>query len=125
TDAGGTWSLLAGVPSVLVAAVSLDPTNWATVHAGSGAGVLRSTDGGASWAPAGTGLASGLVSAVAVDRLTPSTLYAGLQGGGVFKSIDSASTWAWSNTGLTTEFVLALALDPSAPARLYAATPAG
>jgi len=46
------------------------------------------------------------VFALAIDPVTPSTLYAGLEGGarggGVFKSVDGGNTWSEADTGLPT-----------------------
>ena len=41
------------------------------------------------------------VYALAIDPLTPTTLYAGTYGGGVFKSTDGGASWSAVNTGLT------------------------
>ena len=57
---------------------------------------------------------------LAVDPVTPGTLYAGMNGGGVFKSTDSGVTWDESNGGLTYTGVLGLAIDPLMPSTLYA-----
>ncbi|SRR6266487_427784 len=53
------------------------------------------------------------ITALAVDPLTPTTLYAGTQGGGVFKSTDGGTSW--SPTGLTNAIVSALAINPQSP----------
>jgi hypothetical protein len=45
-----------------------------------------------------------IVTALAVDPSTPTTLYAGI-GGGVFKSTDGGRSWSAANTGLTTTFI--------------------
>src|SRR6266568_1141280 len=37
-----------------------------------------------------------MITALAVDPLTPTTLYAGTQGGGVFNSTDGGTSWAMS-----------------------------
>ncbi len=46
-----------------------------------------------------TGLTDLFVNAVAVDPMTPTTLYAGASG--VFKSADGGGSWTASNSGLT------------------------
>src|SRR6266705_1993169 len=63
---------------------------------------------------------SGDVTAVAIDAVTPTTLYAGTPHDGVFKSIDGGSTWR--RTGLADIYVGALAIDPTTPGTVYAAT---
>ena len=64
----------------------------------------------------------GHIVALAIDPLTPSTLYAGTegQGGGVFRSTDSGATW--TITGLPGWSVPALGIDPLTPSTPYAGT---
>jgi hypothetical protein len=66
-----------------------------------------------------------LVSSLAIDPLTRTTLYAGTQGGGVYKSSNSGGNWAQVNTGISNLFVLAVAIDPLSPTTLYAGTGGG
>ena len=84
--------------------------------------MFKSTDGGGTWGAVNTGLtASVYVAALAIDPVTPSTLYAGTDGGGVFKSTDGGGTWSAVNTGLPDDAVVyALAIDPTTPSTLYA-----
>jgi hypothetical protein len=66
------------------------------------------------------------VEALAIDPLTPTTLYAATRGFGVFKSTDGGASWSAANTGLPPfRFVQALALDPLTPTTLYAGTGGG
>jgi hypothetical protein len=56
-----TWSAAAGsagnaIPQVPVSGFIVDPTNSNALYAGTDIGVYTSTDGGANWAPFGTGL---------------------------------------------------------------------
>ena len=67
----------------------------------------------------------GDVRALAIDPITPRTLYAGTYGGGVFKSTDAGATWSAANTGLDSTGVTALAIDPNTPSTLYAGTGGG
>src|SRR6266542_871826 len=55
--------------------------------------LLRSADGGATWAPAGAGLPGRKVWALVPDPHTPGALYAGLGGGHLFRSADGGATW--------------------------------
>ncbi|MEP6818332.1 MAG: hypothetical protein ABJA18_02290, partial [bacterium] len=45
-----------GIPQVPVSALAIDPQNSNILYAGTDIGVYQSTDGGANWAPYGTGL---------------------------------------------------------------------
>src|SRR4030095_349084 len=70
TDGGGTW-VPTGMPPVSLGVVALapassvvgDPSTQRTVYAATGAGVWKSTDGGASFTQVGT-VASGLTDQV-------------------------------------------------------------
>src|SRR5881296_269434 len=62
----------------------------------------------------------GDIIALAIDPLTPTTLYAATDGGGLYKTTDGGASW--NATGLTNISVLALAIDPLTPTTLYAGT---
>ncbi len=64
----------------------------------------------------------GSITALAIDPVTPSILYAGTDGGGVFKSANGGDNWIAVNTGLINNQVRALAIDPVTPSTLYAGT---
>ena len=63
-----------------------------------------------------------LVRALAVDPLSPLTVYAGSNGTGIFKSINGGISWASINTGLANLQVNALAITPQVPTTVYAGT---
>jgi uncharacterized repeat protein (TIGR02543 family) len=73
-----------------------------------------------------TGLPHVYVWCLAIDPLTPTTLYAGTwivgTQGGVFRSTDSGGHWTAVNTGITGMTVYSLAIDPLTPSTLYAGT---
>src|SRR2546427_1768520 len=71
------------------------------------------------------GPGGGSIGTLAIDPVTPSTLYAGAYSGGVFKSTDGGGIWAAVNIGLTNLNVFSLAIDPQTPATLYAGTDGG
>jgi hypothetical protein len=75
-------------------------------------------------APAHAWHGTGRISALGIDPLTPTTLYAAICDRGLFTSADGGATWTTS--GLTDVYVWALAIDPQRPTTLYAgATPHG
>jgi photosystem II stability/assembly factor-like uncharacterized protein len=56
-DPSPTWTPASnGIPAVPVSSLVVDPQNSNTIFAGTDIGVYQSTDGGANWAPYGTGL---------------------------------------------------------------------
>jgi hypothetical protein len=80
-----------------VRALVLDPITPGTVFAAiEGQGVLKSTDGAATWTDVSAGLEP--VRALAIDPITPAVLYAATVSG-VFKSTDGGESW--NPTGLT------------------------
>ena len=81
-DAGSGWTLSSSqLQDVRVSAVAIDPRNPTTLYAGTLLqGILRSTDGGASWLPFNSGLTTSSVYALALDR-TGTRLHAGTDHG--------------------------------------------
>ncbi|KAF0218425.1 MAG: hypothetical protein FD174_2886 [Geobacteraceae bacterium] len=67
----------------------------------------------------------GVVLSLAIDPVSPSTVYAGTDGNGVFKSTDSGGSWSPANAGIPNQTVYSLAMDPASPATLYAGTNGG
>ena len=56
-DPSPTWTPASnGIPTVPISSLVVDPQNSNTLFAGTDIGVYQSTDGGANWAPYGTGL---------------------------------------------------------------------
>ncbi len=97
TDAGASWiPTNAGLPGAFfsqfgsMTSFAIDPSNPARVYAGTsqsgpGKGIIRSTDGGASWNAFNTGLLDTRYPVVSLDPNNPSTLYAGTLGLSVFR----------------------------------------
>ncbi|HEX2979599.1 MAG TPA: TIR domain-containing protein [Anaerolineaceae bacterium] len=133
-DDGQTWQAQ-GKPegiygSDLRLVVSQGENPQLYVHA-PGTGIMRSTDGGQNWQFVNAGLpedsdGQAHVYSVAVDPLSPLTLYAGTgspsgMGQGVYKSLDGGQTWAPSNQGMIDYGIPSLAIDPLQPQTVYAA----
>lgn len=128
TDGGGSWDAFptSSFAVFCIAKVAVDPFDSARLYAGlerggtCGGGVLLSTDGGSTWTP--TDAPEIKVSAIALDPVTPDTVYIGsYYPGGVFKSTDGGATWAASDVPASA-YVTAIAIDPLHPATVYAAT---
>ena len=124
-----------------VRALAIDPQNPATLYAGTGRGLFKSQDGGASWNAAGAGLPTHTVSTEtpAINRLVidpqhGNTIYAVGDyysdiGGGilvfttrVFKTTDAGANWnalTVPSSGPTNS-ISTLVIDPQKPTTLYA-----
>ena len=125
-DAAASWTRVPGLPATIFDAVVFDPANSLTVYAVStDAGVFRSADGGASWAPVNAGLSGAAPRTLAFDPFSPSTIYLGTIQKGIYRSFNGGLTWTAMNNGLDNLHVLALAFDPSAPGTIYAGTANG
>ena len=119
TDGGSTWNV--SKANTRVFTIAIDPTTPTTLYAGtsSGAGVLKSTNGGVTWSAVGVINGSNNVRALAVDPGTSGTLYAATAGG-VFKTTADEPGWSASLTGADMQ---ALAINPVNSGTLYAGTP--
>lgn len=116
TNGGDSWQPLTdGQPSLAAAAITLDPNNPDVVYVGTGeptpgldnyygAGILKSTDGGATWAHLGADVFTGLgIAKIIVDPNNANTVFvaasrAGVDGSvlpprGIFRSLDGGRSW--------------------------------
>jgi photosystem II stability/assembly factor-like uncharacterized protein len=142
---GGAWQRTGeGIGRVNVYASAIDPRDPDNVYMGTGRGVFKSTDGGASWhellASPGTESRAPdqstahrcgaiprrdcppTVSALAVDPHDPRIVYAIASEHGLFKSPDGGNHWQLLGRifGATSD-TAALALDPRNPETVWAA----
>ncbi len=143
-DAGATWtSLTDDLPSLATGAIAYAPSDPQVVYVGSGeaafsadsyhgAGLFKSTDGGATWSVLATEtFAETSFSDLKVDPASPQVLLAATSRGiagrgpggpperpprGVFRSTDGGATWTQRLDGNATD----LEPDPTNFARMYA-----
>ncbi|MEO8432265.1 MAG: hypothetical protein ABI592_12200 [Acidobacteriota bacterium] len=131
SDGADAWTESSvGLTNFAVPSLVIDPSNHSTIYAGTvsvvgngpptGSGVYRSTNGGASWAPANTGIQGAGVTALATT-FTGGTVYAGT-GAGVFRTSNGGASWSGVNEGLSEEVVDSVAVDPRSPGVVYAGT---
>jgi photosystem II stability/assembly factor-like uncharacterized protein len=118
----GSWtSLLDGGP---VWALAAHPTRRGWLFAGTKTnGILRSTDGGATWQPASRGLENAWVRSFAVDPAEPGVILAGVEGSplSLYKSTDGGNSWRPAGAGFLPPNIVSLAFDPRRPRTIYAA----
>lgn len=93
-DGGATWTVLTDdLSTLLVYALTIDPTNASIYYWGSSSGtIFRSTDAGATWTLlADTG--NGNVNKILIDPTNTNKMYCSVEGGGIYKSIDAGVNW--------------------------------
>src|SRR5262245_32277337 len=99
-----------------VGSLAIDPRQSRVIYAGSGVGVIKTSDGGATWSNASNGLGRPVVLDVVLDPTRSRTVYVATEAG-VFKSIDGADSWT---RRFSRHDVVQLAVQPSNPRVLYA-----
>ena len=127
-DDGATWidpdSLNATLTNRFVRPLIAWPGQSGHLLVGAGDGVWESTDGGAHWAPKGSGLPFPFsVRSLALAPGVPA-IYAGSDTAGVYR-VNGTGVWAQKNVGLKGLFVHALVVDAAIATTVYAATDSG
>ena len=117
-DGGATWrEEIVAFSTFTVNSIVFDPFSSTTLYAGvgrpgsSGGGVFKTTNAGASWTFASTGLPDATVQVLAIDP--NGKLYAGTASNGVYRSGDGGASWIAANGGLSSPTVFALAAGPN------------
>ncbi len=128
-DAGGNFQRIAGeiIQSPVLSVVS-SPGHPERMYAGTYRhGILISTDGGASWNPAGDIFHERLsVTGIDIDPQNDQNVFARVLFERIYKSTDGGNTWhaVWSGMPDTAE-VETMSIAPSDPTRMYAGTDKG
>jgi uncharacterized protein (TIGR03437 family) len=153
TDGGNSWGgNWGGIFNMGVYhSLAIDPLNTSTIYGGyngangsvSDAGIVKTSDGGVTWQrvlpdqPSDSLDVKSDIAKLAIDPVTPSTIYAGVNINlrllnvirssarlkpGLYKSVDNGVNWSQKTNGLPNAGITALAIDPQNPSRLYAAS---
>lgn len=126
-DGGRSWRRVGPkYPWFRVNRLAFQPGTPSVIYAGLVRGVYRSSDGGATWEPAG--LRRGFVTALAADPKRAQTLYAGTYEeeepdtvtGGVYKTTNGGASWR--RTQGVRDAIDAIAIDPHNAGVVYAHT---
>jgi photosystem II stability/assembly factor-like uncharacterized protein len=128
-DGGASWTAInAGLEDVIfVESLAIDPIDPDVIYAGTQAclegfchiaGVFKTTDGGASWGGANSGLPVGdgfsFIGSLVIDPQHPNVVYAA-SNDGIFKTVDAGVSWNRLRAG-----GIAVAIDPRNLNTLYA-----
>ena len=90
--ADGEWSVEVALSKQDVRCLAADPLNTDVIYAGTqGNGVLRSTDRGQTWQPAG--LSGHIIKAIAISPIDRNAIYVGTKPALIFASYDGGNTW--------------------------------
>lgn len=126
TDSGQSWyPLMQYENSLSIGALAIDPVNPNTLYAGTGEptwwpgyegiGVLKSTDGGNTWALTGP-IGNGHIARITVDPVNTHIVYCAGFPGGLYRTDNGGTSWTQIRAGDVTDF----ALNPLSPNILYA-----
>ncbi len=134
SSGGWTW-IGPGNIGGRVRSILIDPGNPDNMWTGSvSGGIWKTTDGGANWSPVNDFMASLAIGSMAMDKDTPTTMYAGTgegffikqiyPGAGIFRTTDGGATWTQIPTTANENFlwVNRMALHPANPSVMLAAT---
>src|SRR5712671_3423277 len=133
TDGGASWTALTDAQcSTAMGSIVIDPSNPLIVYAGTGeenftadsyygCGVLKSSDGGASWTQMGAAVfattsGGARIGKIAVHPTITSTLLVA-SGFGLYRSTDGGLNFTQVLAGIATDVVI----DPASPSTMYAA----
>jgi photosystem II stability/assembly factor-like uncharacterized protein len=137
-DSGTTWAAINGKfssePNKLgnvsdfsnMTCFAINPKSPSTMFAGTSEGLFRTVDGGTTWTACGTIPAQTTqpcVISIAIDPITPTTLYVSTNGHGVFRSVNNGGSWKDINSDLTrNQICWQIAVDPKTPTTVYTVT---
>jgi len=110
-----------------VTQIVVDPSDSKTLYSLTtyAIGVMKSTDGGDTWAQINQGIRSYSLYQLAIHPKDPKVLYLGAGGAGLYKTTDGGATWNEMNDGLQNTDIGNLVLHPNDPEIVYVVTSTG
>jgi photosystem II stability/assembly factor-like uncharacterized protein len=112
----GAWRPVGPAPPAIEASIAIDSATRTVFIASLGGGILKSKDGGQTFAPANQGLDSLVVASLAMAQNDPNLIYAGT-GAGIYKTVNGGASWSATGSDL---LPLSLIIDPTNANILYA-----
>jgi photosystem II stability/assembly factor-like uncharacterized protein len=126
-DGGTTWSrtIDSSLVEPMTFAVKVNPINPNILYASvSGCGVIKSVDGGISWQNMLKGFGNVLSLTLAIDPVTPDTVYLGTDDG-VLMTENGGLNWQYINDGLFNAPITSITLDAINHKLVYVGTEGG
>lgn len=98
SDGGKSWEAIRNIPKsedrANITSIAIDPSDPNVMYAtGHGVGVVKSTDGGQTWATASSGLGGMSTEGFAIDAKDRNRLYVWVLGTGLYRSNDAGASW--------------------------------
>jgi photosystem II stability/assembly factor-like uncharacterized protein len=128
SDGGINWEQRTSPPSTSINAMVINPQKPDTIYLasgdylyGPGGSVLKSSDGGSSWAEINNGLpiaSNRFLYSLVINPLNPENIYLGTLSWGVYKTTNGGENWEWTN--LTIAPVFSIYIDDKNPDIIYA-----
>lgn len=131
TNGGSNWTPLTDqLASIGVSAIAVDPTNTNTIYIATGdkdagatqsVGVLKTTNGGASWSSTALSFTTNQykrIQHLVINPVTPSVLLAATSDG-LYRTANGGASWTLTLSGTT---VFDVVFKPGDPNTVYAAT---
>lgn len=129
-DWGDSWFRIDGSfgvpPSVL--SMEVDPYDAQVVYMSTNSGVYKTSNGGQTWSPIGSGLDTSYINEIVIDPGNQQIIYVGGSEGapGVYRSLDNTGlTWAPMNDGMGSRSVYSLTINNANDQNIFAGTSSG
>ncbi len=114
TNGGSSWTPMDDLPFALPQMLVVDPDTANTIYEATGdLGVFKSLDGGVTWSPASSGIASMNIQALAIDPVDTQILYAATASNAVYKTVNGGNSWTLIDSPTLT--ISQLAVDAKNP----------
>lgn len=119
TDEGKSWSQFFIPNTRYFNAVALTPGKPSTIYAAHTLGIVKSTDGGTTWGPTGSGLPGhDDPISIAADPMDSTKVFVGMGAHGLYESTDGGAHWSHV-ASLDATSIASIAIDPAHSGTIY------